>query len=390
VNAPTVEVTTVTIPARSGINLTVLAQPTSTPGLFVTPQIGDTHDSRPGLTGYWQVTHGASGYALPIERGVLGLDIHAATRVAEALGDTSIDWTVDHDQLAALLKDKDTLTAAWAAIKRGLYPPVNDPADGQASKPAAPGDYPNTVEQATSRQMAGRCTKTGLGRYADNWLLMNYDPADERARRIYIQNLEALFAEYGMVHLLRAFADADREAADAATRSLWEAFAFPEDMGAWLSEWGREYGIATPTQGDASRGGAVLPAPMSYEQVMAAPLMYHDHGTVGDLRQEMAQHAALHSRRFHEICGQTLEPDAETLTEQDKQRRQDEFNMAHSGAMSGWGLVGVLGWLAKEFPQIAVRVARMVDDIGTNGGNDFCQDVDLEDENADREPAVAQ
>lgn len=385
--APNPQVTTVTIPTRAGGDLTVLAQPTKTPGLYVTPQIGSNHDGTAGMSGYWEVTHGSSGLTLPVAGHRTCLDIHTAVRVADALGETGVDWTVDRDRLVELLNDTDLMAKVRGAIKRGMYPPTDGQWDGDGTKPVGPGNYPNTSEQANATQMASAYTASALQRYADGWELIKHDRDDEHGRRLFVQNLAAMLAEYGIVHLLRAFAAVDPDAADAAARDLWEAHQAGDSHGEWLSEWGREYGIPTPTQGDAANAGATLPTPLSYEQVMSMPLMYPDHGTIGKLREQLGKYGAMHSQRFSEFARRTTEPDTAPVSDEQAKRDHDEFLMAHSGAMASWGLVGVLGWLAKEYPQIAIGVAHMIDDIGTNGGNDFCQDINL-DEDADDEPAT--
>jgi hypothetical protein len=366
----------VTVHTPTGLTLTILAQPTKTPGLYVTPQIGDNRDSTPGLTGYWEVTHGPSGLALPVDGRRSCLDIHTAVRVADALADTGVDWTADREQLIELLKGGDLIVKVRDAIKRGKYPPTDGRWDGDGDKPVSPGDYPNTAEQAGASQMASAYTASALQRYADTWELIKYDRDDEDGRRLYVQNLVATLAEYGIVHLLRAFAAADPDAADAAARDLWEAHQAGDSHGEWLFEWGREYGVKTPVQGDAANAGATLPEQLSYERVMATSLAYPDHGTVGTLRQELGRYAALHNKKFSAICDQMRqrEPGHKATPEEN-----NEFYRAHSGAMAGWGLVAVLGWLAKEFPQIAIRAARMVDDVGTNGGNGYCEDINLGD-----------
>lgn len=371
------QVTTVVIHTRTGGDLTVLAQPTKTPGLYVTPQIGSNHDGTPGFTGFWQVTHGPSGMSLPVDGPHATLDVHTAVRVADALGDTAVNWTQPQEQFAELFKDRELLSTVWTAIKQGMYPPTTSQWDGRGNKPVAPGDYPNSFEQATAHQLASAYTRSALQRYADMWELIKHDQDADQGRRLYHQNLAALLGEYAVVHLLRAFAAVDRDGADAAARDLWEGHQAGDGHGEWLAQWGREYGIPTPQQGDAANAGATLPDPLSYEQVMGMSLAYPDHGTVGSLRQEMGRHAALHNQRFSAIC--------DTIRLRDKGVKPEpgehnEFLRAHSGAMSGWGLVAVLGWLAKTYPQIAVRAARMVDDIGTNGGNDYCQDIKLDDE----------
>lgn len=68
---PTVTFATGVDPAT----ITVLAEPTNTPGLAVTPELVYGR-----LSGNWMVTHTASGYTLPVDKA------RQARAVAAALG----------------------------------------------------------------------------------------------------------------------------------------------------------------------------------------------------------------------------------------------------------------------------------------------------------------
>jgi hypothetical protein len=366
----------VTVPTRTGETITVIAQSTNTPGLVVTPQLGDSVHGGRGFTGYWGVTHATSGTTLPVPRSHFGLDVHTAVRVGDALGETGVDWTVGHDELVGLLQDTELLAAVRAAVKRGMFPVSTGQWDGD--KAVGPGGYPDKFEQATARQMAGYYTRRGLQRFANNWELMRYDRKDPQARSIYVHNLEAMFAEYAAVHLLRAFAAVDTEAADAAARDLWEALTAGDGLGEWLAEWGTEYGVPVP-EADPAAVGVNLPDPVSYDQVMATKLLYQDSGTIGSMRQVIAKTAArgqgVYGRIADRIVAGAHSQKYVDLTDDDRERHL----LAHGTSFYGWSLVALLGWLAKEYPHLAVVAGRMVDDIGTNGGNDYCEDINLSD-----------
>lgn len=367
----TCKVTTAAIPLKvddgEPMMFNVVAEPTSTPGLVVTPETaGDADGSH--LTGYWQLTHAPSGYSLPIgEHG--GVDVHTARRIGDALSDVGVDWTADKDTLVAQLADKDVRIAVLAAIKRGKYPPATPNTDEDDGEPSIGEDnWPRTAAQATAQRIASSYTRAALQRYADNWKLMRYDRSDKKAMQLHILNIHAMIAEFGMVATLRALSAADPAAADAAARDHWEACDAGDSFGEWLAEWGREYGIPVPEASDFDEMGFAPPPAMSYQAVMNMPLMYPENGTVGSLREIAAQHAYRGEERFGKLiatgCEGPLPPE-----------QVDEVKIAHGCSFYGWSIVALLGWLAKEYPLLAVRAARMVDDIGTNGGNSFCEDI---------------
>lgn len=365
--------TTVTIPIRAQKGgeityVTVVAEPTGTPGLVVTPEVRGA-----GLSGNWQVTHTASGLAAPTgEWG--GVDVHTARRIAKALGETGVDWTADRDTLVGQLKDAHVAVAE--AIKRGKYPPLDGRWDGDGDKPVGPGGWPNTAEQATAKQLAGAYTQAALQRSADNWQLCGYDKDDKAAMQVFVQNASAMIAEYGVVFLLRVLAGLDQDAADAAARDLWEACESGDSMGEWLSEWGREYGIPTP-EGDREIPGLTPPPALEYDAVLRAPLMYEENGTVGSMRRTIARTAYLGQQRFGALSDEMIAESRAGNTEPWPRGKTDAHLIAHGCSFYGWALVGLLGWLAKEYPLLAIRAARMVDDIGTNGGNGYCEDIEF-------------
>jgi hypothetical protein len=219
--------------------VTVLAQKTGTPGLYVTPELGHG-----GMTGYWQVTHGPSGAIVPTgEWG--GMDFDTARRIADALADAPVDWTADLDVLAPQLKQAEVRDAVTAAVRRGKYPPADVDGDEAAQRISGPAGYPRTAAQATAEQMARYHTGSGLHLHHE-WWSSSGRSGDEQEKRVRELQLLALLADYGIVHLLRAFAAVDQQAADFAARQLWEAYEAGDSVGEWLYEWGREYGIPAP------------------------------------------------------------------------------------------------------------------------------------------------
>jgi hypothetical protein len=345
------DITTVDLAYGAG-KITVVAEATDTPGLAITPECCGGQ-----MTGNWQITHTASGLSVPIgEWG--GVDIHCARRIAAALATTPVDWAADLDAVRAQLDD-ETVAVVKQAVRAGKYPPSDEDWDGAGNKPVAgPGGWPNTAAQATATQLAGAFTQSALQRYADTWTLVKYDRADETAERAFVQNTSAMIGEFGAVSLLRTLGGLDQAAADAAARDLWEACEAGDSFGEWLAEWGREYGIPIP---EAQEFPGLTPSPaLEYDAVLRTPA---GEGTIGSLRESIARTAHLGEEWFR------------GLASGGKRNDRDESLIAHGCSFHGWALVALLGWLAKEYPQIAIHAARMVDDIGWNGGNDHCNDV---------------
>lgn len=344
---------------------TVMAEASTTPGLYVTPSF----DGHGRLTGQFVITHGPSGMSVPIgEYG--GVDSWTARRIAEALGETSVDWTGGTDELKATFEGSaDVRKEIVAAVKRGMYPA---PADEEDGKPVTgPADWPNTEQQATARQVAGHYTRQALDRYAWTWLLIDHDREDQPAARAYIENFNVLVAQYSVVYLLRVLELLDPDAANAAARELWEAVVAGDSFGEWLAEWGREYGIPVPPE-QTEVPGVGLPAAISFERVLKTPLMYPDHGTIGSMREQLARLAYKGQERFGELTDEMM-----SSPEDGPFAKASELHIAHGCSYFGWALLSVLSLLAREHPHLALRVARMVDDIGTNGGCPHADDIDF-------------
>lgn len=374
--------TTATIHLSGGKSGTVIAQPTDTPGIVVTPAL--THY---GLTGHWNLTHAASGMVIPIEGYEIGVDMHTAVRVGDALGQVPIDWTLDRDALKQAY-DNDEIKAKVRQVVRGaLYPPA-DPDAGVAG----PGEYPKTSDQVTADAMAASYVQTALETYAIHWELLRASHTDKPAMAVYVSSVAAMLAEYGIAHLLREFAKADQQAADHAARELWEAFDAGDSIGEFLSQWGREYGVPTPTEEEVTaeleqRKGLTFPPPAGYDTVLNWALPYGE-GTIRTLREQIAKVAAMGEQRFGDITEQWM---AISRNPASGETPPDSFGrdhmIAHGASFYGWSLVAILGWLAKEYPTLARRAAAMVDDIGNNGGNSYCEDVNVDGDDGDGEQA---
>jgi hypothetical protein len=134
---------------NAAATVTVVADPTDTPGLVITPDLADGR-----FSGFWALTHVASGYQIPL--GDASDDINAARDYAKALGETPVDWTADKDALGEQIKEHSA--AMKAAHRAALYPPaeVDGQWDGKPSE--GNGAYPGTEAQATADGIARHLT----------------------------------------------------------------------------------------------------------------------------------------------------------------------------------------------------------------------------------------
>ncbi len=209
----------------------VVAEPTRTPGLVVTPMLRNG-----GLSGSWALTHAASGLAIPL--GWDADDIDLARRTADALGATPVDWTGDVDSIRMQVAEHQE--AVTAARRTAEYPPaVPDRDDAVPGEGPAP--YPNTEAQATADAIARGLVRSVQHRCAEVWKLIKREDDDGRA--IYFQNSAALVAEWGLASVLRAFAKADPQAADHAARQIWLAWEAGDTVHELTYDWAREYGL---------------------------------------------------------------------------------------------------------------------------------------------------
>lgn len=94
-------------------------------------------------------------------------------------------------------------------------------------------------------------------------------------------------------------------------------------------------------------------------------------GTVQTLREQAARDAYRGEQTYGRLFAQIREyPD--TLSPEDT---RNDLIVATGCAGYGWGLVAVLGWLAKEHPELAHQAGCIVQDVQINGGNSWCEDM---------------
>lgn len=347
------DVTTVDIAHRStktgeAVRVTVIAEPTDTPGLVVTP---DTRGGR--LTGFWNITHAGSGLVIPIEQ-LGGSDIYTARRVADELGTIGVDWTGDQDAIAAAMKVDGMGEKLKAAIKRGRYP---EPEAG------------TTEAETTAESLAKLVAEYTLGRATEVWEIMkrrNRDDADGTA--IDALNTAALLHGYGMVSLLRAFRNVDQAAADDAARDIMGAWEDGGSVHEFIADWAGEYGIPPASPASIERTPDHIKA--AWTAKLAEPLPYSGE-TFEQLRHAIARGAYRGQVRFSEMAAELADADDSPWPPE----KVAANLVAHGCSFYGWALLSVLSLLGKEFPALARRAAALVDDIGANGGCPHADDI---------------
>lgn len=90
-------------------------------------------------------------------------------------------------------------------------------------------------------------------------------------------------------------------------------------------------------------------------------------GTADDFRLSVAKRAYAAQKRYGDLINATHE-----LTVPERKARMDALNASGFG----WSLVAVIGWLRdKHGEEMAWNAAAMAQDVMTNGGNSFCEDI---------------
>lgn len=235
----TVELTETATPATATISIrekgevsqsvTVMAQPTGTPGLVITPGVCDN-----GFSGYFILTHAPSGYAV----GRHGDDIYTIQRIADALAELPIDWTADKDTvLAAINEHSEALSKAYT---EGRYQqPQADPENDPKSSEIAP--YPRTEAQATADALARHLTRSLQYKCRETWTLIKR--RDHDGRQLYLYGTVAKVTEWALVTALRSLAKHDQQLADGIARDVWQGWEDGSTIDENVYEWASEYGI---------------------------------------------------------------------------------------------------------------------------------------------------
>jgi hypothetical protein len=104
---------------------------------------------------------------------------------------------------------------------------------------------------------------------------------------------------------------------------------------------------------------------------MSTELPY-DEMTAAQFRAEVAAVA----QRQHDQFGVLINTDR---TDRKLSRAEQHLQMASMHAANfGWSLVALIRWAEKAYgPEAGWKAAALAQDIMTNGGNSFCEDVDL-------------
>lgn len=338
----------------------VLAEPTDTPGLVITPAVAACR-----LTGDWTLTHAGSGLTVPVNN--RGLDLYSARRVAGELGTIGVDWTADVETIGEQMKGKGEEVAA--ACKRGRYP--QPPADGDdVKREDGPAPYPHSEAQATADALARVITEYTLARCAAMWDAMKRRSKDDPdGVAIDALNTASLLHGYSLVAVLRKFHDVDPEAADDAARDLWSAWEDGGTVHELTADWANQYGIpaATPSTRD------LIPEHVerTWSGKLAEPLPYSGE-TFESLRRSIAQLAYRGQQAHDRLINDSVSNDQGEPLPADK---SGELLIAHGCSFYGWALLSVLSMLGQEFPALARRAALLVDDIGCNGGAPYTDDL---------------
>lgn len=95
----------------------------------------------------------------------------------------------------------------------------------------------------------------------------------------------------------------------------------------------------------------------------------YDEVTAADFRVEIAKVAHKANAQFGELIN----------TERKLTGAEPHLRMAALlTANFGWSLVAIIRWLEQTYgPEAAWRAAAMAQEVMTNGGNSFCEDIDL-------------
>lgn len=345
----------------------VSAEPTDAPGLFITPDVGNE-----GFTGLFSLTHGPSGLRLPPKLGGSGLyghgfthdEIDVARRVATALATTPVDWTTDRETVTRQIGEH--AAAVQAAVRAAKFPPP-DP-DDDASPAAGPAPYPKTEAQATADAMARHLTRAMQPRVRNSFeLIGDATASNPDGMRRYLDNVHALIAEWGLVYVLREVAKLDQQVADRLARDVFNAWEDGGSVSELANEWAAAYGIPA----DDRPGTPVPERPVGIRLMTEPGKLPYREGSVDDLRRTIARAAHQGEKRFGEMLDDVCGTDGPWPADHVR-----DIQIAHHCAHFGWTLVAVLRWLRELHPGLAARLAAMLDDIGTNGGNDFMDDID--------------
>ncbi len=92
-------------------------------------------------------------------------------------------------------------------------------------------------------------------------------------------------------------------------------------------------------------------------------------GSVDDLRKAIAFQAYRGEQRFGQLTEQVIGAGDRS----DEAAR--DLMISNSAAHFGWTIVAWMRRLREINPSLVLDLASMMDDIGTNGGNDYCEDI---------------
>lgn len=363
----------VRLQSRDGTEETVsvTAEPTPATGLFIVPEISGGE-----LTGHFTLTHGASGLRMPADLGGGGLlrgafcpeELNVARRVGKELATTPVDWTLDRDRVVAQVQEHSA--TVLDAVRRAKLPPA-EATDSDGDVETGPAPYPRTEAQVTAATLARHLTRGMQYRTAATWKLIGAaKPNNKAGMDLYMGNLHALIAEYGLVYLLREIAKLDQDVADKLARDIWNAWEDGGSVHEFTGEWAAYYELPEITD-DGDGPPPEMPArPVGFRMLTEPGKLPYFEGSVNDLRRVIAFTAYTAEQRYGDLvdAGRTLG------TPWPEEHVRDTL-IANSAAHFGWTLVALLRRLSEINPDLARQCAAMLDDIGVNGGNDLMDDL---------------
>ncbi len=390
----TYEITTIGVRLQnrdgSEETVSVTAEPTAATGLFIVPEIVGGE-----MTGHFTITHAASGLRLPPALGGGGLlrgafcpeELDVARRVARELSTTPVDWALDRDNVIGQVKEHGA--AVIEAVRRGKLPPA-EASDSDAEVDNEPAPYPRTEAQVTADALARHLTRGMQYRTSAVWRMVGSASAENKeGMRRYLDALHALLAEYSTVYLLREVAKLDQGVADKLARDVWNAWEDGGSVHEFAGEWAAYYELPELTEIEKSDGGAAGPEmperPVGFRLMTEPGQLPYFEGSINDLRNVIAFTAWSAEQRYGDLidAGRTMEkPWPEDHTR--------DALIATSAAHFGWTLVALLRHLGQINPDLARQCARMLDDIGVNGGNDLMDDLPQPPIKPDLTPVAAQ
>lgn len=135
-----------------------------------------------------------------------------------------------------------------------------------------------------------------------------------------------------------------------------------------------EYAVAHGIPVYFLEGPEQLPAGLRQVEALPVPPKTPYGETPRELRVWMVRDARLAENVFSETISLAVTEDRKHTDNEVKLTK-----IAHSAMLYGFGLASIIGWLGETYgPLAALQAASIVDDMGHNGGADWCDDISAE------------